>query len=61
MKEAQTEKIENSILNLIDIDLIWKLSESQQEIKLADFVDLDEKGYIVDKTEELKLETKSLH
>jgi hypothetical protein len=51
MKEAQTEKIENSILNLIDIDLIWKLSEAQQEIKLADFVDLDEKGYIVDKTE----------
>jgi len=61
MKEAQTEKIENSILNLIDIDLIWKLSESQQEIKLADFVDLDDKGYIVDKTEELKLETTSLH
>ena len=61
MKKEQTQKIENSILNLIDIDQIWKLSEKHQDIKLADVADLDEQGCIVDKTEDLKLETTSLH
>ena len=56
MKEEQTAKIEKSILNLIDTQLIWKLSETQKELKLADIVSLDDKGSIIDRTEELKLD-----
>jgi hypothetical protein len=38
------------------MQLILKLSETQNEIKLADIVSLDDKGTIIDRTEDLKLD-----
>jgi hypothetical protein len=36
------------------MQLIWKLSETQSDIKLADIVSLDDKGSIIERTEDLK-------